>query len=159
YWARQAAGIVMSAAKLPIRDGKGNVKTEHAPENLVLDQEGGVTADNPADLAKVVAAIKDEWSKYPDHPEFKNLKVGVFGNFPTLPPDNPDDPAAIDAWHAKTDSLASVAQQVDFIVPVLYAGETDPSDFAASMSLNIREARRYGKPVYAYIWPEYFEQL
>ena len=30
------------------------------------------------------------------------------------------DPAAIDAWHAKTDSFASLVQQVDFIVPVLY---------------------------------------
>ena len=159
YWARVAAGLVMSPSHQPLRDPKGHLRIEHGPQYLVLDQEEGVTTDKPADLIAVLDAIHDEWNKYPDHPEFKNLKVGLFGSLAAAEPSDLDDPSAVDDWNARTDALAPVAKAVDFVVPVLYANTTNVSDFAASMSTLIRQARRFGKPVYAYIWPEYFEQI
>ena len=149
----------MSPSHQPLRDPKGHLRIEHGPQYLVLDQEEGVTTDKPADLIAVLDAIHDEWNKYPDHPEFKNLKVGLFGSLAAAEPSDLDDPSAVDDWNARTDALAPVAKAVDFVVPVLYANTTNVSDFAASMSTLIRQARRFGKPVYAYIWPEYFEQI
>ncbi|HEX3358683.1 MAG TPA: carbohydrate-binding protein [Tepidisphaeraceae bacterium] len=162
-FARQAAGILINdRLNTPIRDAKGRLQLVHPTQGLVVDQEGEMDLQTPKgrqDMLAVVRAIRQEWASYPDHPEFKDLKLGVFGPAPPGAPleSTLDDPGVLDKWDAQTDACAPLIDALDFVAPVLYSDTIDQSQFGARMSLQIRNARRLNKPVYPFIWPEYFE--
>ena len=61
------------------------------------------------------------------------------------------------AWQAKNDKLARLAKEVDVIFPSLYTIFNAPSDWVKYAKANISEARQYGKPVYAFIWPQFHD--
>jgi Fibronectin type III domain len=165
YDARQAAGIKMyPLTNRPFRDARGLIQLVHSPQYLVIDQEAGLdlsTDRGRKDMLAAIAAIRDEWASYPDHPELKNLKIGIFGQVPAGVPNliQLDDPAALDKFAADTDAQNELSQALDFVCPALYLDTTDQNEFVGRMSLQIRYARRVHKPVYPYIWPEFFEQV
>ena len=59
------------------------------------------------------------------------------------------------SWQRENDQLLPLAADVDVILPSLYTFRSDEEDWIKYAVSQIREARRYGKPVYAFLWPRY----
>jgi hypothetical protein len=58
-------------------------------------------------------------------------------------------------WQAVNRSMQPIADQVDVIMPSLYTFYKDRAGWLIYAEENIKEARKYGKPVYIYLWPQY----
>jgi hypothetical protein len=67
----------------------------------------------------------------------------------------PDDAPKKIALQRANGELEPLAREVDAIFPSLYTFSTDKEEWRVSAIATLREARRYGKPVYAFIWPQY----
>lgn len=67
----------------------------------------------------------------------------------------PDGSAEKVAWQQANDDLKPLAQEVDAIFPSLYTFSSDREEWRTAAVAILREARRYGKPVYPFIWPQY----
>lgn len=59
------------------------------------------------------------------------------------------------AWQGLNNKLKSLASNVDIIYPSLYTFSSNKNDWFKYAVENIKEARRYGKPVYVFLWPQY----
>lgn len=106
-----------------------------------------------ASLAKyrqVVGWIKQE---RPD------LKVGFYGVLPVRDYWSPvgGEPAKLQDWQAKNAKMRPLADAVDVIFPSLYTFYPNPAQWATYAEANLRAARQYGKPVYAFLMPVYHE--
>lgn len=63
------------------------------------------------------------------------------------------------AWQAENDLLSTMVDKVDALFPSLYTFYDDPLRWKAYAIANLKEARRIGKgkPVYAFLWPQYHD--
>lgn len=61
-------------------------------------------------------------------------------------------------WRRTNDRMRPLAEAVDIIFPYAYTFKYNPEEWQAQAIGNIAEARRYGKPVYLFIWPQYTER-
>ena len=63
------------------------------------------------------------------------------------------------AWQSENDLLQPVADAVDVLFPSLYTFYTDQTGWRRFAIANLSESRRLarGKPVYAFIWPQYHD--
>lgn len=91
--------------------------------------------------------------------ERPELKFGFYG----LPPAGTYWPillrdATYDQWLAVNRAMAPVAAAVDFLFPSLYTFYDDRAGWLAFATAQIAEARRYRKPVFPFLWFEYFDQ-
>lgn len=62
-----------------------------------------------------------------------------------------------EAWQAANDRLRPLAGRMDYIFPSLYTFHDDQTSWEAYARGNIDEAKRYGKPVYPFLWMQYHE--
>lgn len=60
-----------------------------------------------------------------------------------------------DRWDANNERVERLAEHVDVVFPSLYSFTDDPDQWELYARMNIEAARRYGKPVYPFIWPRY----
>lgn len=58
-------------------------------------------------------------------------------------------------WQDANRYLNRIAKEMDVIFPSLYTFYKDQNGWKKYAKVNLQEARRYGKPVYAFIWPQY----
>lgn len=58
-------------------------------------------------------------------------------------------------WLATDRAMAPVAQMVDYIFPSLYTFYDDRRGWLRFAAAQLDEARRYGRPVYPFLWFEY----
>jgi hypothetical protein len=58
-------------------------------------------------------------------------------------------------WHANNARVDRLAEHVDVIFPSLYTFTENPDQWEVYARMNMEQARRYGKPVYPFIWPTY----
>lgn len=70
------------------------------------------------------------------------------------------DPASVEyrLWQSENAKRADLASRVDAVYPQLYTYYPDRQAWVRYAVANLREARRYGKPVYAFLWPQYSER-
>lgn len=61
------------------------------------------------------------------------------------------------AWQQDNQRLSQLAKHVDVIFPSLYTFYDNVHDWQRYALANIAEARRYGKPVYVFLWPVYHD--
>lgn len=61
------------------------------------------------------------------------------------------------SWQDGNDRLRPLAESVDAIFPSLYTFYRDQEGWRKYAIAQIAEARRYGKPVYVFLWPQYHE--
>ena len=85
-----------------------------------------------------------------------------FGFYMILPVRNCNAPTTgisskLTAWKSQNDQLARLAKEVDVIFPSLYTIKNEPSNWVKYAKANIAEARQYGKPVYAFLWPQFHD--
>lgn len=59
------------------------------------------------------------------------------------------------SWQQINDGLIPIAREVDAIFPHAYTYYPDQEAWVRYATENIKEARRYGKPVYVFLWPRY----
>lgn len=127
------------------------------PDVIVIDIEtwplkAGMTASeitaNITKFKKVIAVFRRELPK---------TKIGLYLVMPErnwLAPCG--DPAKIasrtKSWHERNLKLKPLADAVDIIFPSLYTFYSDPTCWNKYAAANIKEARIYGKPVWAFLW-------
>lgn len=92
------------------------------------------------------------------HDESPGLRLGYYG----VPPLRDYWRAVTGAgsakyqeWQAENDLLRELAREVDVLFPSLYTFYDDPRGWKVYAKANLSEARRYGKTVYAFLWPQY----
>lgn len=61
------------------------------------------------------------------------------------------------AWSSENLRLTALAATANVIYPSLYTFYADQAGWVAYAEAQIREARRYGKPVYVFLWPQYHD--
>jgi hypothetical protein len=63
------------------------------------------------------------------------------------------------AWQVDNDRLAQIVDHVDALYPSVYTFYPDRQAWVVYAKAQIAEARRLGKgkPVYAFLWPQYHE--
>jgi hypothetical protein len=91
-----------------------------------------------------------------------DVKVGIYGTLPVRDVYRAiKDPSsqAYQDWQVENERLKPLAQLVDVIFPSLYTMTTDPQIWKAFALSNLRQAKLYGKPVYAFIWPRYHDSI
>jgi hypothetical protein len=64
---------------------------------------------------------------------------------------------AYQQWLAINRELAPLAAHVDAVFPSLYTFYNDPEAWKSYARQTLLEARKYGKPVYAFLWPEFHD--
>ena len=91
-----------------------------------------------------------------------SLRIGFYGTIPV--PDywraiQPPTSADFKAWQRDDDRLSAIGQAVDALFPSIYTFYADRQGWVTYAIAQISEARRKanGKPVYAFIWPQYHE--
>jgi hypothetical protein len=67
-----------------------------------------------------------------------------------------DDPKYL-IWQAENNGLSPVAEQADVLFPSLYTFYSDQPGWVKYATANVSEARRYGKLIYPFIWPQYHD--
>jgi hypothetical protein len=90
------------------------------------------------------------------------VRVGLYGTVPL--PDywravRPPGTADYRAWQEENDRLGAIVSDVDALFPSLYTFYPDRRGWVTYAVAQMREAKRLarGKPVYAFLWPQYHE--
>jgi hypothetical protein len=119
-------------------------------ENWPLESvSGGVRQEN---LKKLIRVIDTARRAAP------NAHLGFYGILPgiTYWPLLRHD-AAYRAWLELNREANPLAAHVDAVFPSLYAFNEDLEAWKSYARQTLVEARRYGKPVYAFLWPEFHD--
>ncbi len=97
---------------------------------------------------------------------FKKVAPSVdVGFYSTLPVRNYWDLVKADGeltskvltWKHENAAMTDLANRVDIIMPSLYTFYNKPEDWIKYAEGMLKEAKKYGKPVYAFVWPEYHQ--
>lgn len=108
-----------------------------------------------ANLAKYATVLQWLRNEAPD------LNLGYFERLPMAAYgwalDSPDS-RDYRRWQAENERRGDLAPFVDAVYPPLYTYFPDRRDWVRYAMANLREAHRYGKPVYAFLWPQYSER-
>jgi hypothetical protein len=100
-------------------------------------------------LQKLIFVIESLRKARPD------IQFGFYGVVPQR-----DDEPLVDLklfeWQSFNDSaLVDFVPHVDAIFPKLYTYHEDPKGWEVSAIQTLKEAKRFNKPVYAFIWPKF----
>lgn len=92
------------------------------------------------------------------HDTAPSLHIGFYGILPgiTYWPLMHHD-GNYEEWLRVNRQLDPLAARVDAVFPSLYTFYPDPAAWKSYARQTLTEARRYGKPVYAFLWPEFHD--
>ena len=131
-----------------------------SPEPVVLDIERWPLKGDGLAVQSTVGKFLSvlSWMKG----EAPGVAFGIYGTVPI-----PDylrairDPASeeFQSWQRDNDRLEGVSDRVDALFPSIYTFYTDRQGWVTYAIAQIAEAKRKakGKPVYAFLWPQYHE--
>ncbi len=116
----------------------------------VRNEPDSVIRKNIAKYEQVVDIFRDE------RPEL------FFGYYSLIPIRDYWAPVGGDAeriaeWQEANANLTGLAEHVDAVFPSLYTFYEDREGWKTYAQANIEEARKYGKPVYPFLWFEYHD--
>lgn len=86
------------------------------------------------------------------------IKLGFYGALPRrdyMRANKSRGQKQYDAWMRENKALKPLAERVDVIFPSLYTLADDRNGWVKYAIENLKEAKKYGKPVYAFLWPMY----
>lgn len=154
--------MVKATAKAAVDAGRKILILDIA--HLPLDIRKSSTTVAEASLAKFLNIV--DWVRLAG----PSLKLGFYGIMPFRdywPPVDfwravssghtnlPKFRRAYASWQFANDFLRPLAERVDYLFPSLYTFYADQPGWILYAKANIWEARRYGKLVVPFIWPEY----
>ncbi len=94
------------------------------------------------------------------HEESPELKIGYYGNLPLRDYwraiRGPND-KEYQEWQAENNRVMAIANDVDILFPSLYTFYPDQSGWEKYAIAQLREARRFNKPAYVFLWPQYHD--
>ena len=140
-----AIGTRREAAKMADYQGAVFIDIEHWP---VYDVPQGVAEQSIAKLARVASIVRGALPR---------CRIGFYDIMPQSiywPIVNRDE-KQLRLWHESNQRTERLASGVNFICPSLYTFYADEKGWELCARTALREARRYGKPVYPFLWPEY----
>ena len=135
-------------------------ESQKASDPVILDIERwmlkGDAQTVKANVSRMLTVLS--WIKA----EAPDIRIGAYGTVPL-----PDYWRAIrgpvskehQAWQQDNDRLEELAAQLDALYPSLYTFYPDRQGWVAYAVAQLTEAKRkaHGKPVYAFLWPQYHE--
>jgi hypothetical protein len=141
------AGIRIALEQLPRGANMIYVDIENWPLLGVDENIRSQNVDNYITTAKIIRQAKP------------NIKFGFYGIAPLSVywPIVQGDNVQLAAWRAANQALRRLADWVDFVLPSLYTSYDDPAGWRQFASATLDEARQYRKPVYPFLWYEYFD--
>jgi hypothetical protein len=117
----------------------------------VTDHDENISINN---IKKYIAVI-DEFKKIRPNQTF-----GFYGVIPNrdywAPVSN--DPEKIQEWDTLNKRLNILAKHVDYIFPSLYTFYDNEEEWEQYAIENLKKAKAYGKPVFAFLWPQYHQK-
>jgi hypothetical protein len=104
-----------------------------------------------ANIDKYILIIDTMKKERPD------LKFGYYGVLPNRDYWSPvsNDSKKIAEWNRINNRLQRLSEHVDVVCPSLYTFYNNPEGWKKYALENIKQAKKYGKPVYPFIWPQY----
>lgn len=99
--------------------------------------------------------MRDYWTPYQYLYTLETLATNP--NQPWYQGNLPKFKANYEAWQACNAYLRPIADKVDYIFPSLYTFYEDRHGWEIYAKANMAEARKYGKPVYPFIWMKYHD--
>ncbi len=111
-------------------------------------------------LSKNINKYIDTYNLYKT--EFEHHAIGFYGMLPLrnyYAAISRDTSKKMLDWREKNSKLMSLAKHVDIIYPSLYTFTSDQNDWVKYAINTITEAKKYGKPVYPFIWPQYHDSV
>jgi hypothetical protein len=119
------------------------------PNSVILAPDS-VIRESIAKITRVVDLV---------HEVAPHLTFGLYGPLPL--PGYWDivagDTSRYRVWKTCNDNLRGLASKVDIIFPSLYTYYEDEAGWDKYALAELDAARSFGKPVYAFLWPEYSE--
>jgi hypothetical protein len=95
------------------------------------------------------------------HTEAPGIRMGYFGIIPQPAYSwslKSESSRQFQDWQVNNEALKPIATMVDVIFPCIYTYYNNPDEWRKFAIQTIREAKRYGKMVYCFIWPQYSEK-
>ena len=91
------------------------------------------------------------------HQAIPSARIGYYGLLPCFDYWSlvKNDQKQIKLWQDCNVRLDPISDQVDVIFPSLYTFYNDPQGWDIFAAAQLQAARRYNKPVYAFLWPEF----
>ena len=128
------------------------LNVEHWPTNTLRDGVG--PEDVLENLGRLASIVRWMHEVEPD------LKVGYYGILPTSEYGGPVEGVRWRLEQAETNNRrllrSDLAKEVDILYPSLYVRYSDDvDDWKTWASWKIDNARRFGKPVYPFVWPQF----
>jgi hypothetical protein len=122
-----------------------NLDIEHWKLNKLPKDEINRNIDY---LISIVDTIR---KKRPD------LNIGYYSLVPVIDYYNAisNNSEKLSKWSTENKYLSRLSDHVDTIYPSIYAFNTNRTDWKEYAIQNIKEARKYGKPVIVFLWPQY----
>ena len=139
-----------------IRNVAGTLKNLEAPVIIdiehwhVRNEPDSIIQKNITKLMRVADIFREERTE---------LSFGYYSVLPIRDYWTPvgGDAAKIQEWHAANAGLLGLAEHLDAVFPSLYTFYEDRDGWETYARANISEARKYGKPVYPFLWFEYHD--
>lgn len=134
-------------------------RTAAATESLVvIDIEHWPLAGSPS----LVQESLDKYRRIATwfHEAASTMEIGFFGIVPRAAYGwslKGADSWEYQSWQQVNEALAPLAEKVDVMFPYAYTYYPDQAEWVRFATENIKEARRYGKPVYVFLWPQYVD--
>ncbi len=140
-------GVVAALNRLPSEASTIYIDIENWPLLGVGESIRAQSIENYLLTAKIIRRTRP------------NIKFGFYGIAPTRVywPIVRQDQKELAEWRAVNLALRPLADLVDFVLPSLYTFYDDPAGWHQFASASLDEARQYGKPVYPFLWFEYFD--
>jgi hypothetical protein len=87
------------------------------------------------------------------------IRLGLYGTVPIRNYWTPvrGKPADLEAWRSENARLKPIADASDVIFPSLYTFYDNREGWRAYADANMAEAKRYGRPIYPFLWPQYHD--
>lgn len=121
-----------------------------------IDIEHWLLRGDPQIIAQSIAKYTQiaKWF----HETSPNLKIGYYGNLPLRDYwraiKGPND-REYREWQTENNRIKAIASAVDVLFPSLYTFYPDKNGWEKYAVAQIREARRFNKPIYVFLWPQY----
>jgi hypothetical protein len=91
------------------------------------------------------------------------MKFGFYMLLPIrnflAPVNKVSQPSRWEQWMAQNEQMRRLAAEVDVVFPSLYTVTENRANWLTFAKANIAEARKYGKPVIPFIWPQYHNTM